>query len=65
VKNAAGTYVAYSSCDATHLVTGSAGAARFAAMKSRTLDAITYWSARLRVKPVQDSIVIDASIAGC
>lgn len=64
VQDAAGNEVySPSLCEGKHLVTGPLGAARGAAMRERTTQAMNFWRQTLMVRPVQDpQITIDPLI---
>ena len=47
-------------CDADSVV--MPGNARYAAIQARTTAAVNYWAGTVRIKPVRDAIVLDASL---
>ena len=72
VKTSSGTWAQWttanfpgtSPCDAASVVSAAspAGAARLAAMQARTRAAMDFWSQTIKVKPVQDPIVLGAQL---
>jgi MFS family permease len=63
VRGSGGTWVSWSGCKAEHIVTGALGMERSMVMRTRTQAAMDYWAQALKVKPVQDDIVIDNFIS--
>lgn len=60
-KNAAGNWASSATaCDAASVVT--AGSARLAAIQARTQSAMDFWAQTVKIKPVQDPIVLGSAL---